>query len=192
MNFSISLCIKLGLTRLFDQWFQCDRFRAKKSFFFKLCRSKGFGTQILKLDFFFQKYLFFLHYGSRFILADLSLLVVHLILRPEFVDVNGVATWKLKKATELILMLKASYTFKELKSKISILFSFLSKYWKLENKPCYLPYVRTVGSWSNSRAWFLILGQNSEVKLMPNESSRLILKGSLFKPSGISPSANQR
>ena len=29
---------------------------------------------------------------------------------------------------------------------------------------------------------------NSEVKLMPNERSRLILKGSLVKPSGISPS----
>ena len=38
----------------------------------------------------------------------------------------------------------------------------------------------------------LIVGQNSEVKLMPNERSRLILKGSRFKPSGISPSANQR
>ena len=84
------------------------------------------------------------------------------------------------------------YTFKELKSKISILFSFLSKYWKLKNKPYYLAYARTVGSWSNSRARFLIVGQNSEVKLMPNERSRLILKGSRFKPSGISPSANQR
>ena len=27
--------------------------------------------------------------------------------------------------------------------------------------------------------------QNSEVKLMPNERSRLILKGSRFKPLGI-------
>ena len=36
------------------------------------------------------------------------------------------------------------------------------------------------------------VGQNSEVKLMPNERSRLILKGSRFKPAGISPSANQR
>ena len=34
-------------------------------------------------------------------------------------------------------------------------------------------------------------GQNSEVKLMPNERSRLILKGSWFKPSGIFPSAIQ-
>ena len=83
-------------------------------------------------------------------------------------------------------------TFKEFKSKISIPFSFLSKYWKLENKPYYLAYARTVGSWSNSRAWFVIVVQNSEVKLMPNERSRLILKGSLVKPSGISPSANQR
>ena len=39
---------------------------------------------------------------------------------------------KTKKAIELILMPKVFYTFKELKSKISILFSFLSKYWKLE------------------------------------------------------------
>ena len=62
---------------------------------------------------------------------------------------------KTKKAIELILMPKVFYTFKELKSKISILFSFLSKYWKLENKPYYMAYARTVGSWSNSRAWFL-------------------------------------
>ena len=99
---------------------------------------------------------------------------------------------KTKKAIELILLPKVFYTFKELKIKISILFSFLSKHWNLENKPYYLAYARTVGSWSNSRAWFLIVGQNSEVKLMPNEGSRLILKGSRFKPSGISPSANQR
>ena len=99
---------------------------------------------------------------------------------------------KTKKAIELILISKAFYTFKELKLKISILFSFLSKHWKLENKPYYLAYARTVGSWSNSRAWFLIVGQNSGVKLMPIEGSRLILKGSRFKPSGISPSANQR
>ena len=66
---------------------------------------------------------------------------------------------KTKKAIELILMPKVFYTFKELKNKISILFSFLSKYWKLENKPYYL-------------AWFLIVGQNFEVKLMPNERSR--------------------
>ena len=51
-------------------------FASKKSFFFKLCRWKGFGTQILKLDFFFEKYLFLLHYGSKLILADLSLLGV--------------------------------------------------------------------------------------------------------------------
>ena len=44
---------------------------------------------------------------------------------------------KTKKVIELILMPKVFYTFKELKSKISILFSFLSKYWKLENKPHY-------------------------------------------------------
>ena len=99
---------------------------------------------------------------------------------------------KTKKAIELILMPKVFYTFKELKSKISILFGFLSKYWNLENKPYYLAYTRTVDSWSNSRAWFLIVGQHSEVKLMPNESSRLILKGSRVKLSGISPSANQR
>ena len=93
-----------------------------------------------------------------------------------------------KKAIELILMPKVFYTFKELKIKISILLSFLSKYWKLENKPYYLAYARTVGSWSNSRAWSLIVGQNFEVKLMPiNERSRLILKGSRFKPSGIFP-----
>ena len=98
---------------------------------------------------------------------------------------------KTKKAIELILMPKVLYAFKE-KIKISILFSFLSKYWKLENKPYYLAFARTVGSWSNSRAWFLIVGQNSEVKLMRNEGSRLILKRSRFKPSGISPSANQR
>ena len=99
---------------------------------------------------------------------------------------------KIKKAIELILMPKVFYTFKELKIKISILSSFLSKYWKLENKPYYFAYARTVGSWSNSRAWFLIVGQNSEVKLMPNERSRLILKGSRFKSAGISPSASQR
>ena len=99
---------------------------------------------------------------------------------------------KTKKAIELILMPKVFYAIKELKIKISILSSFLSKYWKLENKPYYFAYERTVGSWSNSRAWFLIVGQNSEVKLMPNERSRLILKGSRFKPAGISPSANQR
>ena len=99
---------------------------------------------------------------------------------------------KTKKAIELILMPQVFYTFKELKSKISIPFSFLSKYWKLENKPYYLAYARTVGSWSNSRAWFVIVGQNSEVKLMPNERSRLILKGSLVKPAGISPCANQQ
>ena len=99
---------------------------------------------------------------------------------------------KTKKAIVLILMPKIFYTFKELETKISILSSFLSKYWKLENKPYYLAYARTVRSWSNSRAWFLIVGQNSEAKLMPNERSRLILKGSRFKPSGISPNANQR
>ena len=99
---------------------------------------------------------------------------------------------KTNKAIELILISKVFYTFKELKVKISILFSFLSKHWKLENKPYYLAYARTVGSWSNSRAWFLIVGQNSEVKLLPNEGSRLILEGSRFKPSGISPSVNQR
>ena len=98
---------------------------------------------------------------------------------------------KTKKAIELILMPKVFYTFKELKIKISILSSFLSKYWKLENKPYYFAYARTVGSWSNSRAWFLIVGQNSEVKLI-RERSRLILKGSRFKPAGIYPSANQR
>ena len=97
---------------------------------------------------------------------------------------------KTKKAIELILMPKVFYTFKELKIKISILFSFLLKYWKLENKPYYLAYARTAGSWSKSRAWFLIVGQNFEVKLMPNERSRLILKGSRFKPSGISPSGS--
>jgi len=90
------------------------------------------------------------------------------------------------------LMSKVFYTFKELKSKISILFSFFSKYWKLENKPYYSAYARTVGSWSNSRAWFFIVGQNSKVKLMPNERSRLILKGSRFKLSGISPCAKPR
>ena len=100
---------------------------------------------------------------------------------------------KTKKAIELVLMPKVFYTFKEMKTKISILFSFSSKYWKLENKPYYLAYARTVGSWSNSRAWFLIVGQNSGVnELMQNERSRLILKGSRFKPSGISPSVNQR
>ena len=107
---------------------------------------------------------------------------------------------KTKKVIELISMPKVFYTFKELKIKISILSSFLSKYCKLENKPYYFAYARTIGSWSNSRAWFLIVGQNwflivgqnSEVKLMPNERSRLILKGSRFKPAGISPSANQR
>ena len=39
-----------------------------------------------------------------------------------------------KKAIELILMPKVFYTFKELKIKISILFSFLSKYWKLRKQ----------------------------------------------------------
>ena len=52
--------------------------------------------------------------------------------------------------------------------------------------------VEFVGSGLNSRAWFLIVCQNSEVKLIPNERSRLILTGSRFKPLGISPSANQR
>ena len=99
---------------------------------------------------------------------------------------------KTKKAIELILMPKVFYTFKELTVKISILFSFLSKYWKLQNKPYYLAYARTVISWLNSRAWFLIVGQNFEVKLMPNERSRFILKGSRFKPLGIFPSADQR
>ena len=99
---------------------------------------------------------------------------------------------KTKKSIELILMPKVFYTFEELKSKISIPFSFLSKYWKLENKPCYLAYARTVGSWSNSRAWFVIVGQHSEVKLRPNERSRLILKGFLVKPLGISLSGNRR
>ena len=51
-------------------------FASKKSFFSKLCRWKGFGTQILKLDFFFEKYLFLLHYGGKLILGDFSLLVV--------------------------------------------------------------------------------------------------------------------
>ena len=41
---------------------------------------------------------------------------------------------KTKKGIELILMPKGFYTFKELKIKISILFSFLSKYWKLEKQ----------------------------------------------------------
>ena len=99
---------------------------------------------------------------------------------------------KTKKAIELILMPKVFYTFKEFKSKISILLSFLSKYWKLENKAYYLAYARTDGSWSNSRAWFLIVRQNYVVKLMPNEKSRLILKCCRFKPSGISPSVNHQ
>ena len=43
---------------------------------FSLNSAEGFGTQILKLDFFFEKYLFLLHYGSKLILADLSLLGV--------------------------------------------------------------------------------------------------------------------
>ena len=38
---------------------------------------------------------------------------------------------KTKKDIELILVPKVFYTLKELKSKISILFSFFSKYWKL-------------------------------------------------------------
>ena len=42
--------------------------------------------------------------------------------------------FKTEKAMELILMPKVFFTFKELKSKISIPFSFLSKYWKLEKK----------------------------------------------------------
>ena len=42
------------------------------------------------------------------------------------------------------------------------------------------------------RAWFVIVGQHSEVKLRPNERSRLILKGFVVKPLGISLSANQR
>ena len=96
---------------------------------------------------------------------------------------------KSKKAIELILLPKVFYTFKELKIKISILFSFMSKHWKLENKPYYLAYARTVSSWSNSRAWFLIVGQNSELKLMPNKGSRLILKGSRFKPHLVFPQA---
>ena len=54
---------------------------------------------------------------------------------------------KNKRAIELILLPKVFYTFKELKIKISILFSFLSKHWKLENKQNYLAYARTVGSW---------------------------------------------
>ena len=100
-----------------------------------------------------------------------------------------------KKAIELILMPKVFYTSKELKIKISIIFSFLSNYWKLENKPYYLAYARTLGSWSNSRAWFLIVGQNFEVKLMPNERSRLILKGHgsnlrVFPQAPISDSLN--
>ena len=66
---------------------------------------------------------------------------------------------KTKKAIELILVPKVFYTFKELKSKMLIFFSFLSKYWKLENKPCYLAYARTVGSWLNSVAWFLIVAK---------------------------------
>ena len=55
---------------------------------------------------------------------------------------------KNKKAIELILMPKVFYTFKELKSKISILFSFFLKYWKLENKPYYLAHgrIRELGS----------------------------------------------
>ena len=67
-------------------------FASKNHFLFKLCRWKGFGSQILKLDFFFEKCLILLHYGSKLILADLSLLVVDFILRPKFVDVNAVAT----------------------------------------------------------------------------------------------------
>ena len=69
---------------------------------------------------------------------------------------------KTKKAIELILMPKVFYTFKEFKSKISILFSFLSKYWKLENKAYYLAYARTDGSWSNL---FESLVLNCETKL---------------------------
>jgi len=41
-----------------------------------------------------------------------------LILRPKFVDVNGVYM-KTKKAIELILMPKVFYTFKELRSNMS-------------------------------------------------------------------------
>ena len=77
-----------------------------------------------------------------------------------------------------------------MKSKISVHFSFLLKCWKLENKPYDLTQARPVSSLSNSRGWLLIVGQNSEVKLMPNERSRLILKGSRFKASGISPSSS--
>ena len=53
---------------------------------------------------------------------------------------------KTKQANELILMPKVFYTFKEFSVFVAflLLFSFLSKYWKLENKPYYLAYPRTV------------------------------------------------
>ena len=73
-----------------------------------------------------------------------------------------------KKAIELILMPKVFYTFKELKSKISILFSILSKYWKLENKPFYLAYARTVGSWSNGISEFYFLKRSFRISLFLN------------------------
>ena len=66
---------------------------------------------------------------------------------------------KTEKAIELILMPKVFYALKELKNKISIVFSFLSMYWKLENKPYYLAYARTVGSRSNR---WLALGEIPE------------------------------
>ena len=72
---------------------------------------------------------------------------------------------KTKKAIELILMPKTFYTLKELKSKISILFSFFV--YVLEARKQTTIWLTRERSWSNSRAWFLILGQNSEVKLMP-------------------------
>jgi len=63
------------------------------------------------MDFLCEKYLFLLHYGSKLILGDFSLLVV------DFGTKICRCWWccymKTEKAIELILMPKVFYTFKE-------------------------------------------------------------------------------
>ena len=99
---------------------------------------------------------------------------------------------KIKKVIELILLPKVLYTFKELKIKISIiLFSFFVEALEARKQTILFGLREDHRLMVEFESLVLNCGQTSEVKLMPNEGSRLILKGSRFKLSRISPSANQ-
>ena len=76
---------------------------------------------------------------------------------------------KTKQANELILMPKVFYTFKEFS--VFVAFQFFVEVLEARKQTILFGLPEDLRSWSNSRAWFLIVGQNSEVKLKPNERS---------------------